>query len=155
MGCHFLLQGILLRLPHCRQILYLWATREVLKTLYTLPMHLSLFPPDPWQLLISWTVDCQSPLPLGFSRQEYQSGLLCPSPGDLPYPGVEPLSLMYPALAGWSFTTSAIWEAHCLHGFPFTRISYSWNYTEYRLFKLTSFTWEYAFKISPCLFMTW
>ena len=96
-----------------------------------------------------WTVVCQAPLPLGFSRQEYRSGLLCPSPGDLPYPGVEPLSLMYPALAGWSFTTSAIWEAHCLHGFPFTRISYSWNYTEYRLFKLTSFTGKYAVTSVP------
>ena len=100
------------------------------------------------------TVACQAPLSVGFSRQEYRSGLLCPSPGDLPHPGVEPLSLMYPALAGWFFTTSAIWEAHCLHGFHFTRMSYSWNYTEYRLFKLTSFTCEYAFKIFPCLLMT-
>ena len=39
--------------------------------------------------------------------------LLCPPPGDLPNPGVEPESLMSPALAGGFFTTSAIWEA-CL-----------------------------------------
>ena len=35
----------------------------------------------------------------GISRQEYWSGLLCPSPGDLPNPGIEPESLMSPALA--------------------------------------------------------
>ena len=38
------------------------------------------------------------------SRQEYSSGLLCPSPGDLPDPGIEPESLMYPALACGFFT---------------------------------------------------
>ena len=37
-----------------------------------------------------WTVACQSPLSMGFSRQEYWSGLPCPSPGDLPDPGIEP-----------------------------------------------------------------
>ena len=35
---------------------------------------------------------CQAPLPMGFSRQEYWSGLPFPSPGDLPYPGIEPKS---------------------------------------------------------------
>ena len=48
---------------------------------------------------------------MGFSRQEYWSGLPCSSPGDLPDPGIEPASLMSPALAGVSFTTSATWEA--------------------------------------------
>ena len=43
-------------------------------------------------LAILWTVACQSPLSMGFSRQEYQSGLPCPSPGDLPNPGMEPRS---------------------------------------------------------------
>ena len=42
--------------------------------------------------------------PWGFSRQEYWSGLTCPPPGDLPNPGIEPVSL---ALTGWLFTTSA------------------------------------------------
>jgi len=46
-----------------------------------------------------------------FSRQEYYSGLTFPSPGDLPDPGIEPESLMSPALAGGFFTTSATWEA--------------------------------------------
>ena len=45
-----------------------------------------------------WTVACQSPLFMGFSRQEYWSGLLCPSPGDLPDPGIEFASPMSPAL---------------------------------------------------------
>ena len=36
----------------------------------------------------------------------------CLPPGDLPDPGVEPMSLMSPAMAGGFFTTSAIWEAH-------------------------------------------
>ena len=37
-----------------------------------------------------WTVAYQAPLSMGFSRQEYWSGFLCPSPGDLPDPGIEP-----------------------------------------------------------------
>ena len=49
---------------------------------------------------------------MGFSRQEYWSGLPCPPPGDLPNPEIEPTSLMSPALAGGFFTTSTMWEAH-------------------------------------------
>ena len=48
---------------------------------------------------------------MGFSREEYWSGLPCPPPGDLPDPGIEAASLMCPALAGRIFTTSATWEA--------------------------------------------
>ena len=58
-----------------------------------------------------WTAACQAPLSMGFSRLEYWSGLLCPPPGDLPDPGIEPASLMFPALAGGFFTTSTTWEA--------------------------------------------
>ena len=58
-----------------------------------------------------WTVAHQAPLSMGFSRQEYWSGLPCPPPRDLPNLGIEPLSLMSPALAGRFFTTSATWEA--------------------------------------------
>ena len=50
-----------------------------------------------------WTVAHQAPLSMGFSRQEYGSGLPCPSPGDLPHPGIEPMSLMFPAFAGRFF----------------------------------------------------
>ena len=43
-------------------------------------------------LAILWTVACQAPLSIGFSRQKYCSGLPFPSPGDLPDPGIEPRS---------------------------------------------------------------
>ena len=59
-----------------------------------------------------WTVACQAPLSMGLSSQEYWSGLLCPPPGDLPNPGIEPESLTSPALAGGFFISSATWEAH-------------------------------------------
>ena len=58
-----------------------------------------------------WTVACQTPLSMGFSRQEYWKGLPCPLPEDLSDPEIEPLSLISPALAGGFFTTSATWEA--------------------------------------------
>ena len=53
-----------------------------------------------------WTVARQAPLSMGYSRQEYWSGLPLPSPGDLPHPGIKPMSLMSPALAVRLFTTS-------------------------------------------------
>ena len=53
------------------------------------------------QLFVTlWTVACQTPLFMEFSRQEYWSGLPFPSPGDLPDPGTEPASLMSLALEG-------------------------------------------------------
>ena len=58
-----------------------------------------------------WTVTCQPPLSMGFSRQEYWSGLPCPPPEDLPDPRIKPKSLLSPTLAGGFFTTSATWEA--------------------------------------------
>ena len=48
---------------------------------------------------------------MGFSRQEYWSGLPCPPPGDLPNPGIKPGSLMSPPPSGKFFTTNATWEA--------------------------------------------
>ena len=39
-----------------------------------------------------WTVTCQAPLSMGFPRQDYWSELPFPSPGDLPYPEMEPAS---------------------------------------------------------------
>ena len=64
-----------------------------------------------WLFAAPWTVVCQAPLSVGFSWQEYWSGLPCPLSEDLPDPGIEPASLMSPALAGRFFTTSTIWEA--------------------------------------------
>ena len=49
-----------------------------------------------------WTVTCQAPLSVEFSRQEYWGGLSFPTPGDLPNPGIK---LINPALPGGSFTT--------------------------------------------------
>jgi len=46
-----------------------------------------------------WTVAHQAPLSMGFSREEYWSGLPCPPSGDLPNSGIEPKSLTSPALA--------------------------------------------------------
>ena len=60
-----------------------------------------------------WTVAHQAPLSMGFSRQEYWSGLPLPTPGDCPDPRTEPASLMSPALAARFFTTSATCEAPC------------------------------------------
>ena len=40
-----------------------------------------------------WTVACEAPLSVGFSRQEYWSELPCPPPGDLLDPGIQPMSL--------------------------------------------------------------
>ena len=57
-----------------------------------------------------WTVACQVPLSMGFSRQKYWNALPCLSPGDLPDPGIEPMSLMSPALAGGFSTTRTTWK---------------------------------------------
>ena len=62
-----------------------------------------------------WTIPHLAPLSTGFSRQEYSSGLPFPPPVDLPDPGIKPVSLTPPALAGKVFTTSATWEAHTFH----------------------------------------
>ena len=53
------------------------------------------------------TVALQAPLSMRFSRQEYSSGLPYPPPGDLLDPGIEPTSLVSPALAGRFLTTSS------------------------------------------------
>ena len=53
---------------------------------------------------IPWTLARQVPLSMGFFWQEYWNGLLFPSPGYLPDPRIEAMSLMSPALAGRFFT---------------------------------------------------
>ena len=58
------------------------------------------------QLFVTpWTVVCQAPLSMGFSRQDYWSGLPFPSTGDLPHPGIETKS---PALQADSLPFSHI-----------------------------------------------
>ena len=81
-----------------------WKGLLVVKSL----SHVQLFAPPR-------TVARQAPMTIVFSKQEYWNGLPFPSPGDLPDPGIEPVS---PALAGWFFTTEppgkpkhSLWES--------------------------------------------
>ena len=54
---------------------------------------------------------------MGLCRQEYWSGLPCPPPGNLPNPGIELMSAMFPSLEDGFFPTSTTWEAHLFaHG---------------------------------------
>ena len=62
-----------------------------------------------------WTVAHQAPLCMGFSKQEYWSGLPFPPPGDLPNPGIKPVSVMSPALIGGFFTPCAICSYNVLN----------------------------------------
>ena len=55
-----------------------------------------------WLFVILWTIAHQPPLSMGFSRQEYWSGLPCPSPWDLPDTRIGPVSLTSPTLGGSS-----------------------------------------------------
>ena len=58
-----------------------------------------------------WTLAHQAPLSMGYSRSEYWNALPLPSPGDLPNPGIESVSLRSPALTSRLFITSTTWEA--------------------------------------------
>ena len=62
-------------------------------------------------LLTPWTVACQAPLSMEFSRQECWSGLPFPIPEDLSNPGIKPMSLASPALATGFFTTRATYKS--------------------------------------------
>ena len=55
-----------------------------------------------------WTIACQAPLSMGFSRKEYWSGLPCPPPEDLLNPEIKPMSFWSPSLSAGFFTTSAM-----------------------------------------------
>ena len=62
-----------------------------------------------------WTAACQAPLSMGFSRQEYWSGLSFPSPGDLPDPGIETECSAPPALVGNVLDDSLLIHETCVH----------------------------------------
>ena len=84
----------------------LWLTRS-LHTIYIIPLTTlysacCLALNHVWLLMTPWTVARQAPLSMGFSREEYWSGLPFSSPGDLPNPGIEPGS---PALQADSLLT--------------------------------------------------
>ena len=62
-----------------------------------------------WLLVILWTVACQAPLSMGFSKQEYWSGLTSSPPGDLPDPGIKPTHIScISCIAGRFFTTESM-----------------------------------------------
>ena len=61
---------------------------------------------------IPWTVACQAPLSMEFSRQEYWSGLTFPSPGDLPNPGIKPGSPELQVVAQTVKRLSTMQETH-------------------------------------------
>ena len=68
-----------------------------------------------WLFVGPWTVVHQAPLPMEFSRQEYWSGVVFPTPGGLPDLGVKPVSLASPALAGRFFTTVPPGKPRCVY----------------------------------------
>ena len=92
---------------NCRNSLSIWRLTSYQIYVLCFCSAMSLF-------VTPWTVTCKAPLSMGFSRQEYRNGLPCPSPGDLPNPGMEPVSVKSPALASRFFTTSTTWEA-CIY----------------------------------------
>ena len=62
--------------------------------------------------VILWNITCQAPLSVGFSREEYWSGLPFPSPGDPPHPGIEPTSPVSPDLQADSLPTEPSRKLH-------------------------------------------
>ena len=65
-----------------------------------------------WLFATPWTVACQAPLSMEFSRQEYWSGLPFPIPGDLPSPAIEPMSITCVSYIGrWILYHCTTWEA--------------------------------------------
>ena len=80
-----------------------------------------------------WTVAHRAPMSMGFSRQEYWSGLPCPPPGDLPNPGIELASLTSPALAGGFFTTPPEKPPFSLHKKQKILQTFQTHYNSWRL----------------------
>ena len=81
------------------------------KQLASLPVSVLSHFSHVWLFADLWTVACQTSLSMECSRQEYQSGLPFPPPGDLPDPGIETESLVSPALAGGFLITGATRES--------------------------------------------
>ena len=82
-----------------------------------------------------WTVACQVPLSMGFSRQEYQSGLPCPLPGDFADPGIKPAFPMTLELQADSLLL-------CHRGSPIVYLMYSLFYTYLLSHMVTDFFGE-------------
>ena len=112
MGCHAFPQGIFTTqrsnpgLPHYRWILY-HLSRQGSPNYGLISSVLNNF--SRVHLFVTpWTEAHQAPLFMRSSRQEYLSGLPFPLPEDLPSPGIEPASLVFPESAGRFFTTEPL-----------------------------------------------
>ena len=84
-----------------------WVTERLPQTCPHLPFQIACIPSRVQLCVTLRTVAHQAPLSVGFSRQEYWSGLPFPYPEDLPDPGIDPVSLTSLAFAGEFFTTRA------------------------------------------------
>ena len=91
--------------------------RQRLRNSRQIQQHAKSFQSYP-TLSTLWIIAYRALLSVGFSKQEYWSGLPCPSPGDLPHPGIQPVSLVSPALAGRFFTTSPVCGLSACHSQP-------------------------------------
>ena len=99
------------------------------------------------QLLAApWIITHQAPLSMGFSRQEYKSGLPFPPPGNLPDPGHKPMSLESPALSGRFFTITL--GSPNIYTYIFLKIQVLRKYID-------SYTDTYSLNNSLCMFNTW
>ena len=87
-----------------QSLLYSYAFLRVCLTMCTHACMLNHFS-HVWLFATLWTIACQAPLPMGFSRQDYWSGLSFPSPRDIPHPGIVPACS---ALTGIFFTTEPL-----------------------------------------------
>ena len=92
---------------------------HIIYILILLCIFLSLYSLCAWMLGVlswvplfttPWTAARQAPLSMGFSRQEYWSGLPCPPPEDHPNPGIEPMPPAAPALQGGFFAEEPLWK---------------------------------------------
>ena len=82
---------------------------------------------------IPWTVACQAPLSMEFPRQEYWSGLPFPSPGDLPNPGIKPVS---PELTDGFFPTEPPGKSKILDF-----VANQWGFSFHHLVTLECTAW--------------
>ena len=87
-----------------------------------------------WLFATLWTIGCQVPLSMGFSKHEYWNVLPCLPAGDLPNPEIKPTSLISLALASGFFTTSTTWEV-------LYRVKWKWKWKSFSDVKLFVTPW--------------
>ena len=106
---------------------------------------LSRFSPV-WLFATLWTVAHQAPLSMGFSRQEYWSGLPCPPPGVVPDPGIGSMSPVSPALQADSLPLSHWGSPMYMHKYRYIgSIIKGW-------WKLC---WDKNLAVADCIFQRW